>query len=130
MQQTLTQKASAGMVVTFPKPVAMRKARRWPHRSSHVRHKHGHLAILRHFAFARHRQSQQQRPMLGPGGLSAAFFQGGEEIPSKDEITPSGDDRFAWGVVLGLICFLTLFPNVGGMFSSPFFESLLFRSEF
>ncbi|XP_030473216.2 probable zinc metallopeptidase EGY3, chloroplastic [Syzygium oleosum] len=79
--------------------------------------------------------------LLGIGGLSgsvlclawglfATFFRGGEEIPAKDEITPLGDDRFAWGVVLGLVCFLTLFPNVGGTFSSSFFESPFFRSEF
>ncbi|KAF7851597.1 hypothetical protein BT93_L3481 [Corymbia citriodora subsp. variegata] len=79
--------------------------------------------------------------LLGIGGLSgsvlclawglfATFFRGGEEIPAKDEITPLGDDRFAWGIVLGLICFLTLFPNVGGTFSSSFFESPFFRSEF
>lgn len=79
--------------------------------------------------------------LLGIGGLSgsvlclawglfATFFRGGEEIPAKDEITPLGDDRFAWGIVLGLICFLTLFPNVGGTFSSSFFESPFFRSDF
>ncbi|KAI3431021.1 uncharacterized protein J3R85_008084, partial [Psidium guajava] len=79
--------------------------------------------------------------LLGIGGLSgsvlclawglfATFFRGGEEIPAKDEITPLGEDRFAWGVVLGLICFLTLFPNVGGTFSSSFFGSPFFRSDF
>ncbi|XP_010065858.2 probable zinc metallopeptidase EGY3, chloroplastic [Eucalyptus grandis] len=79
--------------------------------------------------------------LLGIGGLSgsvlclawglfATFFRGGEEIPAKDEITPLGDDRFAWGIILGLICFLTLFPNVGGTFSSSFFESPFFRSDF
>ncbi|KAK6916304.1 hypothetical protein RJ641_019165 [Dillenia turbinata] len=60
--------------------------------------------------------------LLGIGGLSgsvlclawglfATFFRGGEEVPATDEITPLGDDRFAWGIILGLICFLTLFPN-------------------
>ncbi|OWM64774.1 probable zinc metallopeptidase EGY3, chloroplastic isoform X2 [Punica granatum] len=79
--------------------------------------------------------------LLGIGGLSgsvlclawglfATFFRGGEEIPAKDEITPLGDDRFAWGIVLGLICFLTLFPNVGGTFSSSFFSDPFFRGDF
>ncbi|KAL0334974.1 UNVERIFIED_CONTAM: putative zinc metallopeptidase EGY3, chloroplastic [Sesamum radiatum] len=76
--------------------------------------------------------------LLGIGGLSgsvlclawglfATFFRGGEEIPAKDEITPLGDDRFAWGCVLFLICFLTLFPNGGGTFSSSFFGAPFFR---
>lgn len=76
--------------------------------------------------------------LLGIGGLSgsvlclawglfATFFRGGEEIPAKDEITPLGDDRLAWGFVLGLICFLTLFPNGGGTFSSPFLSDPFFR---
>lgn len=76
--------------------------------------------------------------LLGIGGLSgsvlclawglfATFFRGGEEIPAKDEITPLGDDRFTWGVVLGLICFLTLFPNGGGTFSSSFLSAPYFR---
>lgn len=78
--------------------------------------------------------------LLGIGGLSgsvlclawglfATFFRGGEEIPAKDEITPLGDDRLAWGVVLGLICFLTLFPNGGGTFSSPFLSDPFFRGD-
>ncbi|XP_007042686.2 PREDICTED: probable zinc metallopeptidase EGY3, chloroplastic [Theobroma cacao] len=78
--------------------------------------------------------------LLGIGGLSgsvlclawglfATFFRGGEEMPAKDEITPLGDNRFAWGVVLGLICFLTLFPNGGGTFSSPFFSDPFFRGN-
>ncbi|XP_021284798.1 probable zinc metallopeptidase EGY3, chloroplastic [Herrania umbratica] len=78
--------------------------------------------------------------LLGIGGLSgsvlclawglfATFFRGGEEMPAKDEITPLGDNRFAWGVVLGLICFLTLFPNGGGTFSSPFFSDPFFRGD-
>ncbi|XP_073311103.1 probable zinc metallopeptidase EGY3, chloroplastic [Primulina huaijiensis] len=62
-------------------------------------------------------------------GLFATFFRGGEEVPAKDEITPLGDDRFAWGCVLFLICFLTLFPNGGGTFSSSFFGSPFFRKE-
>ncbi|CAM8906987.1 unnamed protein product [Rhodiola kirilowii] len=76
--------------------------------------------------------------LLGIGGLSgsvlclawglfATFFRGGEEIPAQDEITPLGDDRFAWGSLLGLICFLTLFPNGGGTFNSSFFEAPFFR---
>lgn len=76
--------------------------------------------------------------LLGIGGLSgsvlclawglfATFFRGGEEIPAKDEITPLGDDRYAWGLVLGLICFLTLFPNGGGTFSSSFLSAPYFR---
>ncbi|CAL1385867.1 unnamed protein product [Linum trigynum] len=76
--------------------------------------------------------------LLGIGGLSgsvlclawglfATFFRGGEELPAKDEISPLGSDRFAWGVVLGLICFLTLFPNGGGTFSNPFFSDPFFR---
>ncbi|OVA01181.1 hypothetical protein BVC80_8887g13 [Macleaya cordata] len=63
--------------------------------------------------------------LLGIGGLSgsvlclawglfATFFRGGEEIPAKDEITPLGDDRYTWGFILAVICFLTLFPNGGG----------------
>ncbi|XAR72994.1 hypothetical protein NMG60_11019830 [Bertholletia excelsa] len=78
--------------------------------------------------------------LLGIGGLSgsvlclawglfATFFRGGEEVPAKDEITPLGDNRFAWGCVLGLICFLTLFPNGGGTFSSPFFGDPFFRGN-
>lgn len=79
--------------------------------------------------------------LLGIGGLSgsvlclawglfATFFRGGDEIPAKDEITPLGDDRFAWGCVLFLICFLTLFPNVGGTFSSSYFGAPYFRGDF
>ncbi|KAL3814331.1 hypothetical protein ACJIZ3_015599 [Penstemon smallii] len=78
--------------------------------------------------------------LLGIGGLSgsvlclawglfATFFRGGDEIPAKDEITPLGDNRFAWGCVLFLICFLTLFPNGGGTVSSPFFGSPFFRND-
>ncbi|XP_027361445.1 probable zinc metallopeptidase EGY3, chloroplastic [Abrus precatorius] len=78
--------------------------------------------------------------LLGIGGLSgsvlclawglfATFFRGGEEIPAKDEITPIGESRFAWGVVLGLICFLTLFPNSGGTFSTSFLSAPFFRGE-
>ncbi|KAK6945955.1 hypothetical protein RJ641_013499 [Dillenia turbinata] len=63
-------------------------------------------------------------------GLFATFFGGGEEVPATDEITPLGDDWFAWGIVLGLICFLTLFPNGGGgTFSSSFFGTPFFRGE-
>ncbi|KAG8502041.1 hypothetical protein CXB51_002051 [Gossypium anomalum] len=78
--------------------------------------------------------------LLGIGGLSgsvlclawglfATFFRGGEEMPAKDEITPLGDNRFAWGIVLGLICFLTLFPNGGGTFSNPFLSDPFFRGD-
>ncbi|XP_043707925.1 probable zinc metallopeptidase EGY3, chloroplastic isoform X2 [Telopea speciosissima] len=78
--------------------------------------------------------------LLGIGGLSgsvlclawglfATFFRGGEEIPTKDEITPLGDDRYAWGLVLAIICFLTLFPNGGGTFSSSFFSPPFFRGD-
>lgn len=78
--------------------------------------------------------------LLGIGGLSgsvlclawglfATFFRGGEELPAKDEITPLGDDRYAWGFVLALVCFLTLFPNGGGTFSSSFFGPPYFRGE-
>ncbi|KAL1564543.1 putative zinc metallopeptidase egy3, chloroplastic [Salvia divinorum] len=77
--------------------------------------------------------------LLGIGGLSgsvlclawglfATFFRGGEEIPAKDEITPLGDDRVAWGCVLFLICFLTLFPNVGGT-STSYFGGPFFRGD-
>ncbi|GMH23701.1 hypothetical protein Nepgr_025544 [Nepenthes gracilis] len=62
-------------------------------------------------------------------GLFATFIRGGEEIPAKDEITPLGDDRYAWGVVLFLLCFLTLFPNGGGTFSNPFFSAPFFRGD-
>jgi len=76
--------------------------------------------------------------LLGIGGLSgsvlclawglfATFFRGGEEIPAKDEITPLGESRYAWGIVLGLICFLTLFPNIGGTFSNSFLSDPYFR---
>ncbi|PWA41900.1 ethylene-dependent gravitropism-deficient and yellow-green-like 3 [Artemisia annua] len=61
--------------------------------------------------------------------LFATFFRGGEEIPAKDEITPLGDDRYAWGFVLGLICLLTLFPNGGGTFSSSFLNGPYFRGD-
>ncbi|KAG1366669.1 Sterol regulatory element-binding protein site 2 protease [Cocos nucifera] len=78
--------------------------------------------------------------LLGIGGLSgsvlclawglfATFFRGGEEIPAKDEITPLGDDRYAWGVVLAIICFLTLFPNGGGTYSSSFLSQPFFRGD-
>ncbi|KAG2375440.1 zinc metallopeptidase [Vigna angularis] len=78
--------------------------------------------------------------LLGIGGLSgsvlclawglfATFFRGGEEIPAKDEITPLGESRYAWGVILGLICFLTLFPNGGGTFSSSFLSGPFFRGD-
>ncbi|CAH9100255.1 unnamed protein product [Cuscuta europaea] len=62
-------------------------------------------------------------------GLFATFFRGGEEIPAQDEITPLGNERFAWGCVLLLVCFLTLFPNVGGTFSSSYFGSPYFRGD-
>ncbi|KAL2349532.1 hypothetical protein Fmac_003532 [Flemingia macrophylla] len=78
--------------------------------------------------------------LLGVGGLSgsvlclawglfATFFRGGEEIPAKDEITPVGESRYAWGIILGLICFLTLFPNGGGTFSTSFLSGPFFRGE-
>ncbi|XP_020257849.1 probable zinc metallopeptidase EGY3, chloroplastic [Asparagus officinalis] len=78
--------------------------------------------------------------LLGIGGLSgsvlclawglfATFFRGGEEIPAKDEITPLGDERFAWGFVIALVCFLTLFPNGGGTFSSSFLNPPFFRGD-
>ncbi|XP_054777583.1 probable zinc metallopeptidase EGY3, chloroplastic [Prosopis cineraria] len=78
--------------------------------------------------------------LLGLGGLSgsvlclawglfATFLRGGEEIPAKDEISPLGESRFAWGVVLALICFLTLFPNGGGTFSSSFLSGPFFRGD-
>lgn len=78
--------------------------------------------------------------LLGIGGLSgsvlclawglfATFFRGGEEVPAQNEITPLGEDRYAWGFVLGLICFLTLFPNGGGTFSSSFFGGPYFRGD-
>lgn len=62
-------------------------------------------------------------------GLFATFFRGGEEVPAKDEITPLGDDRYAWGFVLGLICLLTLFPNGGGTFSTSFLTDSFFRND-
>ncbi|XP_078442521.1 ethylene-dependent gravitropism-deficient and yellow-green-like 3 [Wolffia australiana] len=76
--------------------------------------------------------------LLGVGGLSgsvlclawglfATFFRGGEELPAKDEITPLGDERYAWGLVLVLVCILTLFPNGGGTFSSSFLDQPFFR---
>ncbi|RZS06307.1 hypothetical protein BHM03_00036964 [Ensete ventricosum] len=78
--------------------------------------------------------------LLGVGGLSgsvlclawglfATFFRGGEELPAKDEITPLGNDRYAWGFVLALVCFLTLFPNGGGTFSSSIFSPPYFRGD-
>ncbi|XP_068657620.1 probable zinc metallopeptidase EGY3, chloroplastic [Aristolochia californica] len=78
--------------------------------------------------------------LLGIGGLSgsvlclawglfATFFRGGEEIPAKDEITPMGDERYAWGFVLAVVCFLTLLPNGGGTFSSSFFNPPFFRGD-
>ncbi|KAL5855268.1 hypothetical protein ACOSQ4_005070 [Xanthoceras sorbifolium] len=78
--------------------------------------------------------------LLGIGGLSgsvlclawglfATFFRGGEEIPAKDEITPLEENRYSWGFVLGLICFLTLFPNGGGTFNSAFFSDPFFRGN-
>ncbi|KAK1317180.1 hypothetical protein QJS10_CPA05g01700 [Acorus calamus] len=78
--------------------------------------------------------------LLGIGGLSgsvlclawglfATFFRGGEELPAKDEITPLGDDRYAWGIVLFIVCFLTLFPNTGGTFSNSFLGDPFFRGD-
>ncbi|XP_026408975.1 probable zinc metallopeptidase EGY3, chloroplastic, partial [Papaver somniferum] len=78
--------------------------------------------------------------LLGIGGLSgsvlclawglfATFFRGGEELPARDEITPPGDDRYNWGFVLAVICFLTLFPNGGGTFSSSFLSQPFFRGD-
>ena len=78
--------------------------------------------------------------LLGIGGLSgsvlclawglfATFLRGGEEMPAKDEITPLGESRFAWGIVLALISFLTLFPNGGGTFSSSFLSAPFFRGD-
>ncbi|KAG6517466.1 probable zinc metallopeptidase EGY3, chloroplastic [Zingiber officinale] len=78
--------------------------------------------------------------LLGIGGLSgsvlcltwglfATFFRGGEELPAKDEITPLDDNRYAWGFILALICFLTLLPNGGGTFSSSFFNPPFFRGD-
>ncbi|XP_078171527.1 ethylene-dependent gravitropism-deficient and yellow-green-like 3 [Carex rostrata] len=60
-------------------------------------------------------------------GLFATVFRGGEEIPAKDEITPLDNDRYAWGFVLAIICFLTLFPNGGGTFSNSFLDPPFFR---
>ncbi|XP_042385744.1 probable zinc metallopeptidase EGY3, chloroplastic [Zingiber officinale] len=78
--------------------------------------------------------------LLGIGGLSgsvlclawglfATFFRGGEELPAKDEISPLGDNRYAWGFILALICFLTLLPNGGGTFSSSFFNAPFSRGD-
>ncbi|RZC57156.1 hypothetical protein C5167_004462 [Papaver somniferum] len=78
--------------------------------------------------------------LLGIGGLSgsvlclawglfATFFRGGEELPARDEVTPLGDDRYNWGFVLAVICFLTLFPNGGGTFSSSFLSQPFFRGD-
>ncbi|XP_066386206.1 probable zinc metalloprotease EGY3, chloroplastic [Miscanthus floridulus] len=60
-------------------------------------------------------------------GLFATFIRGGEEIPAQDEITPLGNDRFAWGFVLALVCLLTLFPNGGGTYSASFLGDPFFR---
>lgn len=60
-------------------------------------------------------------------GLFATVFRGGEEIPAKDEITPLGNDRYAWGFILAITCFLTLFPNGGGTFSGSFLDPPFFR---
>ncbi|XP_020591165.1 probable zinc metallopeptidase EGY3, chloroplastic [Phalaenopsis equestris] len=78
--------------------------------------------------------------LLGIGGLSgsvlclawglfATFFRGGEEIPARDEISPLGEDRYAWGLVLAVVCFLTLLPNGGGTFSSSFLNPPFFRGD-
>ncbi|KAG9440650.1 hypothetical protein H6P81_020815 [Aristolochia fimbriata] len=78
--------------------------------------------------------------LLGIGGLSgsvlclawglfATFFRGGEEMPAKDEISPVGDERYAWGFVLAVVCFLTLLPNGGGTFTSSFFNPPFFRGD-
>ncbi|CAN4107818.1 unnamed protein product [Withania somnifera] len=68
--------------------------------------------------------------LLGIGGLSgsviclvwglfATFF--------RDH--PLGNERFAWGCVLFLMCFLTLFPNLGGTFSTSIFGAPYFRGD-
>ncbi|KAL6905320.1 hypothetical protein ACP4OV_002921 [Aristida adscensionis] len=60
-------------------------------------------------------------------GFFATFIRGGEEIPAQDEITPLGRDRYTWGVVLAVICFLTPFPNGGGVYSSSFLSKPFFQ---
>lgn len=60
-------------------------------------------------------------------GLFATFIRGGEVIPAQDEITPLGNDRYAWGFVLAVVCLLTLFPNGGGTYSSSFLGEPFFR---
>lgn len=60
-------------------------------------------------------------------GLFATFVRGGEEIPAQDEITPLGSERYAWGLVLAVVCLLTLFPNGGGTYSSDFLGAPFFR---
>lgn len=78
---------------------------------------------------------------LGVGGLTgsilclvwgfiATFFRGGEELPAQDEITPLGQGRYVWGYVLGVLCFLTLFPNSAGTFPSAFYTPPFFRGDF
>ncbi|XP_050252560.1 probable zinc metallopeptidase EGY3, chloroplastic isoform X2 [Quercus robur] len=67
--------------------------------------------------------------LLGMVVTSLNLLPCGRLEAAKDEITPLGDDRTAWGIVLGLICFLTLFPNGGGTFSSSFFSEPFFRGN-
>ncbi|KAI5080388.1 hypothetical protein GOP47_0005867 [Adiantum capillus-veneris] len=63
-------------------------------------------------------------------GFIATFFRGGEELPAQDEITPLGQGRYVWGLVLAALCFLTLFPNSAGTFPSAFYTPPFFRGEF
>ncbi|XP_058728899.1 probable zinc metallopeptidase EGY3, chloroplastic [Vicia villosa] len=62
-------------------------------------------------------------------GLIAIAFRGEEEIPAKDEITPLGESRYTWGIFLGLICILTLFPNIGGTLSNSFLSDPFFGDK-
>ncbi|CAN6483122.1 unnamed protein product [Victoria cruziana] len=64
---------------------------------------------------------------VGIGGLSGSVLCWAWGL--FDEITPIGDDRYGWGLVLALICFLTLFPNGGGTFSTSFLNQPFFRGD-
>ncbi|KAJ4824337.1 putative zinc metallopeptidase egy3, chloroplastic [Turnera subulata] len=62
--------------------------------------------------------------------LFSSIFRGEEEVVVKDEITPLRDDRFGWGVLLGMICFVILFPSGQVTFPNSFFSDRFFGDNF
>ncbi|KAK1559473.1 hypothetical protein Q3G72_014889 [Acer saccharum] len=103
----------------FIEPVTLRKTRRRSHCSSNVWEEHCHIVIIRHITFARHWWSEWKCALFCMGTIRNLFLQW-RRIPAKDEITPVGDDRYAWGTALGLISFPS---NGGGTFNGSLQKS-------